>query len=133
MEEAKLKELVDSYGVNKGQADNLKKVLDEQNSTIKTAMKELGKDKIETDDYKASYVEKEVTKVDEDRVYLYLQESDYEKFLALGVIKVKEYIDTKELESAIYSGALDKDLLSKIRSCYTVNHVPTLTVKKKGK
>lgn len=130
-----LDELVKAFALNKAEASDLKEVCDNQNAVIKDIMSAEGLSTYIVDGYVATYVVKQNTKVDEERLLGVLTAlvCDEEKFKELGVIKTKKYVDADELESAIYNGLVEQDMLIKIKECSKVTPVPTLTVKRKGK
>jgi hypothetical protein len=118
--EENLKELIRLFYNDKQQLDQYKKSTEEYNKDIKNAMKELGYDKFETDDY--------VAKVTIQKRESFIDEKLIAKLKELNVttpIKTIEVVDMDELENVIYNGQLDASELS---SCKQVKEVVTLKV-----
>ena len=110
--------------------DGLKKECEAKNAEIKTIMGNNDLHSFVTDKYNASYIIKESTKVNEEKLLALLQEQG-DTFRSLGIIKTREYVDDEALEAAIYNGQIDKELLVKIKDCSTIVKTPTLTVKRR--
>lgn len=127
--------LVNTFGDNNEKVKELKKICESKNQEIKAIMAEEKLDYFNTDVFSASYVVKQTTKVNEEKLLYLLQQLDGDNFRKLGIIKSKEYIDSDALESAIYNQLIGTDMMVKIQECSTVVETPTLTVKpkKKGK
>lgn len=132
-QEQDLAHLIDIFGENNEKVKELKKICDSKNQEIKAIMAEEKLDYFSTNEFSASYIIKQTTKVNEEKLLALLQATDGDKFREIGIIQSKEYVDPDSLENAIYEGYIDNDLLSRIKECYTETSVPTLTVKKKGK
>ena len=129
----KLTHLIDSFGPSNDNLKELKKKCDAENKEIKEIMAEEKLDHFSTGDYSASYTIKRTTKVNEDKLLYLLQTVDGDNFRKLGIIQTKEYIDSDALETAVFNGLFDADMLRKIQECSAVVETPTLTVKRKGK
>jgi predicted acetyltransferase len=118
--EENLKELIRLYYNDKQELDQYKKSTEEYNKDIKDAMRELGYDKFETDDY--------VAKVTTQKRESFIDEKLIAKLKELNVttpIKTVEVIDFDELENVIYNGQLD---VSELTNCKQVKEVVTLKV-----
>lgn len=134
MEEEKrqnLIHLVDTFGIKNSNLKELKAECDAENKEIKSIMAEEKLDFFQTGEFSASYVVKQTTKVNEEKLLYLLQQLDGDNFRKLGIIKSKEYIDSDALESAIYNQLIGTDMMVKIQECSTIVETPTLTVKKK--
>lgn len=127
--------LVDTFGTKNSDLKELKAECDAKNKEIKSIMAEEKLDFFQTGQFSASYVVKQTTKVNEEKLLYLLQQLDGDNFRKLGIIKTKEYIDSDALESAIYNQLIGTDMMVKIQECSTIVETPTLTVKpkKKGK
>lgn len=128
-----LQKLIPEYGLNKSKADELKAVLDDGNKEIKRICKELSVDSMEVEGWTMSY--KVVTKqsVNEDKMLDILKTywSTHNGSMECPYIKKKEYVDIDALENEIFTGNLtDKDILLKIKNCYTDKQEERLTIKK---
>jgi len=128
-----LTHLVDTFGVQNDNLKQLKTEVEAKNKEIKEIMSSEKLDYFSTGDYSATYKVKQTTKVNEDKLLYLLQTVDGDNFRKLGIIQTKEYIDSDALETAIFNGIFDAEMLRKIQECSTVVETPTLTVKKKGK
>jgi hypothetical protein len=120
--------LIPEFGKDNDTVKELKKVLDAKGIKIKALMAELSENKYIAGDYIATYVVKESSSMDEDKLLKVFNENR-ELADSLGIIKTKEYVDMDALESALYHNKLD-DLLEDIGECKTTKRIPTLTVKK---
>lgn len=131
--EYNLIQIIDYFGQDKEALDTLKKSCEENNKKIKEMMSSEGLEHFNTSKYSATYKVKQTTKVNEDKLLYLLQTVDGDNFRKLGIIQTKEYIDSDALETAIFNGIFDAEMLRKIQECSTIVETPTLTVKKKGK
>lgn len=125
--------LIPEYGLNKTKADELKAVIDDGNKEIKRLCKELSVDSMEIEGWTMSY--KVITKntANEEKMLDVIKAywSKHNGSMQCPYIKTKEYIDVDALENEIFNGNLtDKDVLMKIKSCYTEKQEERLTVKK---
>jgi len=127
-----LTNLVNDFGANNEKLKELKKVCEGKNAEIKEIMSTEKLSTFSTDQYNASYIIKESTKVDEDRLLEVLKKdwTSRNGSMECPYIKKREYVDSDALEAAIYNSQIDKDLLIEIKNCSTVIKTPTLTVKK---
>lgn len=103
VESITLDTLIPRYAENKSLQDDYKKICDEENKQIKELMTEQGLDKYETGGYKVSKSVQNRDNLNEDKVLANLDADMRETFEQAGIIKIKEYIDTDNLESLIYS------------------------------
>lgn len=134
--ELMLKELhsmIPTYGEQNDESKVLKKELDNLNGQIKNIMSTLEISNTEAGDYTATYEVRETKSMNEDKLLELLTSNKhtYEKCVQLGIIKTCEYIDSKELENAIYRQELSKKLVLEMDKCKDVKKTPYLTVKKK--
>ena len=128
-----LQKLIPEYGLNKSKADKLKAVLDDGNKEIKRICRELSVDSMRVEGWTMSYTVATKHSVNEDKMLEILKEywSTHYGSMECPYIKKKEYIDVDVLEDEIFNGNLtDKDVLLKIKSCYTDKQEERLTIKK---
>ena len=137
-----LKDLVEAYGSNKKETDDLKKVVDSQNKQIKELMESNNLTKFESDNYKVSLsistrdVIDEKQLLAEARTFVIADGIDLKSAEEVGLIKTKEYVDMDVLESLMYKGGISEEDLLKIDKCRDTKEVAMLRVskikKKKG-
>ena len=125
----KLKELVDTYAMNKSELDSYKELCDKENKEIKAIMKENDLTSFDTDNYTAKVSTQERTKFDEDKAIMLIQNLYLNKQLSKEaldrIIVQKPCINMDALENAIYHGDIDASTLSPAN---TVTQVSTLKV-----
>lgn len=132
-----LKELVESYGMNKKENDDLKKIVDNQNKEIKSLMESNNLKKFESDNYKVSYSVSTRDTIDEElllseaKTFTIADGIDLKSAQEVGLIKTKEYVDMDVLESLMYKGGISEEDLMKIDKCRETKEVITLRVSKK--
>ncbi len=120
--EEELTELVDSYGKNKDILKQYKDQTDKENADIKKAMKQLcvankeGKRSYNTDKFVVTLSVTDKSVMNEDKLITWLKKNKLSK----GIIKKKEYVDSNELESAIYNGLITQEQLIDMESCKDV-------------
>lgn len=127
-----LDELIPQYAENKGILDDYKKICDDENKKIKELMDE---GSYEAGGWKATKTVQQRESMNEDKLLDILKKAG---FAQTSLIKTKEYVDMDELESAIYKGLLDEDMLMQIDKCRESKEVVTLRIsrikeKKNGK
>ena len=137
-----LKDLVEAYGSNKKETDDLKKVVDSQNKQIKELMESNNLTKFESDNYKVSLSISTRDVIDEEqllaeaRTFVIADGIDLKSAEEVGLIKTKEYVDMDVLESLMYKGGISEEDLLKIDKCRDTKEVAMLRVskikKKKG-
>lgn len=120
--------MIAEYGTLNSDLNNLKRNVDTLNKEIKAEMKERELTSYETNGWTASYQIRKSENIDEDKVINILTEAN----VADGIVKYKPYIDEDALESAIYNGALSKEVLLKIQDCKTSKEVVALVVKRRA-
>ena len=120
--------LIDTYGVNNDQKNDLDKIVKVQNAEIKKLMSEGDLTVRDTGMYKATISVTEKSDFDEEKLLALIHK---DPTLALRLIKTKEYVDSDALESAIYRGEIDKDMLVKMNDCKVTKQTVTLRVTKK--
>lgn len=109
-----LKELIDSYGRLKAEADSYKKQADASNTKIKAMMIEDNATEAEGDEYNVKCTAIQSSKLNEDKLLTKLKEIGFTE-----CIKTKEYVDTEMLESAVYAGKLDAKILADCKETST--------------
>lgn len=137
-----LKDLVEAYGSNKKETDDLKKVVDSQNKQIKELMESNNLTRFESDNYKVSLSISTRDVIDEEqllaeaRTFVIADGIDLKSAEEVGLIKTKEYVDMDVLESLMYKGGISEEDLLKIDKCRDTKEVTMLRVskikKKKG-
>lgn len=130
-----LTNMIPTYGDQNAQSKTLKKELDNLNGQIKNIMSTLGMNTYEAGNYSATYEVRETKSMNEDRLLELLTstKSIREQCELLGIIKVKEYVDSDALEKAIYNQELGKKLILEMEKCQDVKKTPYLTVRKAKK
>lgn len=118
-----LDELIPAYGQNKETLDNLSKVCKEENEKIKALLG--NKTEHIADGWRVYTTSRSNEKMDEDLLCAKL--STFSKAYDLGIIKVREYVDTDALESAMYKGELTKEMIEVINKCRIVKP-PTVSL-----
>jgi len=132
-----LKELVESYGMNKKENDDLKKIVDNQNKEIKSLMESNNLKKFESDNYKVSYSVSTRDTIDEElllseaKTFTIVDGVELKSAQEVGLIKTKEYVDMDVLESLMYKGGISEEDLMKVDKCRETKEVITLRVSKK--
>ena len=122
----KLEELVPKYYENKKEMDNLKKICDADNLTIKGLMLEEGLDTYKVDDIVAKYIVAKKENFNEVKLLQVLKAHGY-----LDCIKTKEYVDIEALENALYHSEIDADTIVEMEKCKEVKEIIQLRVSKK--
>lgn len=131
-----LKDLVESYGLNKKENDDLKKVVDSQNKQIKELMEANDLTRFESDNYKVSLSISVRDTIDEElllseaRTFVIADGVDLKSAEEVGLIKTKEYVDMDVLESLIYKGGISEEDLLKVDKCRDRKEVAMLRVSK---
>lgn len=118
--------LIPTYAENKAILDDYKKICDDENKQIKELMDE---GSYEVGGYKATKTIQHRETMNEDKLLDVLKQyptACYEQ----GLIKTKEYVDMDVLESMIYKGVIDKNVLLEIDKCRESKEVVTLKVTK---
>ena len=127
MEKSELCALIDQYFVDKADADEKKKLVEQENKQIKEGMVELESDVVETEKYKATRSVSVRSSIDEE-AWLSILKTQTD--LPEGIIKTKEFVDMDALEDAIYNGAIPKDILIRLNEHKKETEVVTLKVTK---
>ena len=125
-----LDKLVPEYGVNKAEADKLKKITEDQNKQIKELLAEAGVTSYEAGGYIASVSTTEKSKFNDAKLLAVIKQHEE---LASQVIKTQEYVDMDALESVIYAGKVDTDTLLAMDKCKESTTVVSLRIKKAKK
>ena len=118
--------LIPQYAENKNILDDYKKLCDTENKQIKEMMEE---GSYEAGGYKATKSVQVRESMNEDKLL------DVLKQYAIGydenkLIKTKEYVDMDVLESMLYKGMIDKEVLMQIDKCRETKEVVTLRISK---
>lgn len=116
--------LIPTYAENKAMLDDYKKICDDENKQIKELMEE---GSYETGGWKATKSIQHRETMNEDKLLELLRKAGFSQS---SIIKTKEYVDMDELESAIYKGLIEKDILLEIDKCRESKEVVTLKVTK---
>lgn len=116
--------LIPQYAENKSLLDDYKKICDEENKQIKDMMEE---GSYEAGGWKATKSVTTRDSMNEDKLLDVLKKAG---FTQTSIIKTKEYVDIDELESAIYNGLIEKDILLEIDKCRESKEVVTLRISK---
>ena len=117
--------LIPQYAENKSLLDDYKKICENENKQIKEMMDE---GSYEAGGYKATKTISTRESMNEDKLLALMQQ--YGVSYDAGIIKTKDYVDMDALESAIYNGKIDKDLLMQIDKCRESKEVVTLRISK---
>lgn len=126
----RLDELVPQYGKNKAEENSLKKTIEAQNSEIKQLLAEHGATEYTAGGYTVTVSTTEKPSFNMSKL---IETIKLDKNLASQVIKTQEYVDMDILESLIYSGKIDTEMLLNMDKCKNVTSVVTLRVKKSKK
>lgn len=123
----KLLQLIPEYGSHKETLDEYDKICKSENAEIKRIMEEEGIDNMQAGGYKVSYSVRETNKMDEDKLLALLQDKVSAES---NIIKTKKYVDMDALESAIYNGAIPKEVLIEMDNCREKKQTVTLRITK---
>ena len=118
--------IVDKYGNYKQQEKELKEVLTELNSTIKTEMQNNNETELKGSNYVCKYQTITQESFDENLLLKTIKQSDFKD---IGLIKTKEYVDMEELEKAIYEGLIDVETIAKCKVTKTTTRLTVSKVK----
>lgn len=129
-EEQTLNVLIPKYGANKTAADDLDKVLKEQNLKIKELMAAGKLTTYEAGGYKASVSTTEKSSFNMAKLLAVIKK--YPE-LAQLVVKLEETVDMDALESLIYMGKVDTDKLLEMDKCREIKTVTSLRISKEKK
>ena len=130
----RLKTLIADYGVQNDQLKVLKKSVDTANAELKILMPELLKQDedgnyiSESGDYTATLQIQDRSTMNEEKLIEWLKKNN----LAKGIVKRREYVDSKALEDAIYNHVITEEQVVEMEICKDPKTVPVLTIKKKG-
>ena len=116
--------LIPQYAENKQMLDDYKKICDDENKQIKDLMDE---GSYEASGWKATKSIQTRESMNEDKLLAVLKKAGFNQ---TSIIKTKEYVDMNELESAIYNGLIEKDVLMEIDKCRESKEVVTLRISK---
>lgn len=134
-----LKELVESYGMNKKENDDLKKIVTNQNNEIKSLMEANNLKKFESDNYKVSYSVSTRDTLDEElllsevKTFTIADGVELKSAEEVGLIKTREYVDMDVLESLMYKGDISEKDLMKVDKCRDTKDVVTLRISRRKK
>ena len=121
---SELDRLIPRYAENKAMLEDYKKICDTENKQIKELMDE---GSYEVSGWKATKTITTRETMNEDKLLDTLIKAGFKD---TSIIKTKEYVDMDELESAIYKGMLEKDILMEIDKCRESKEVTTLRISK---
>lgn len=123
----RLLELIPRYGDDKNILDEYTKKCKAENDEIKDIMSEEGVDIMTAGGYKVTYSVSTRQTMNEDKLLALLQD----KVTAdSNIIKTKKYVDMDALETAIYNGAIPKEVLIEMDNCRDKKEVVTLRISK---
>lgn len=122
----RLEELIVNYGTNKSKLDKLKKLVDADNSEIKSIMTNDNINEYSCNGYTVKLTVQNRESINEIKLLELLQ--SHESDIPAGIIKVKPYVDTDALESAIYNGLIPQEILVDMNKCKETKKVNTLKV-----
>lgn len=122
--------LIPDYGNHKETLDEYTNICKAENAEIKRIMSEEGIDSISSGGYKVTYSITERNTMNEDKLLALLQDKVSAES---GIIKTKKYVDMDALESAIYNGAIPKEVLIEMDNCREKKQVATIRVSKEKK
>lgn len=125
IENISLDDLIQRYALNKQELDSYKKLVENDNKTIKDIMLKEGKKVAVSGDFEASCTISNRVSVDEEKLLDVIKASGF-----TNLIRTKEYVDSDLLENAVYHGEIDKATLEKIAECNKSTEVVTLKVKR---
>jgi tRNA(Phe) wybutosine-synthesizing methylase Tyw3 len=117
--------IIPQYAKDKEQLDKIKKTTDEENTAIKTLMKEMDVKQYEAGGYVAKYSVSTRETMNEDKLLNLLIEKGYKES---GIIKQRDYVDMDVLEKALYAGEVDEETVKLMDSCKDSKEVVTLRV-----
>lgn len=123
----KLLQLIPEYGSHKETLDEYDKICKSENAEIKRIMEEEGIDNMQADGYKVTYSVRESNTMNEDKLLALLQDKVSAES---GIVKTKKYIDMDALESAIYNGAISKEVLIEMDNCREKKQTVSLRITK---
>jgi hypothetical protein len=123
----KLLQLIPEYGSHKSTLDEYDKICKSENAEIKRIMKEEGIDNMQAGGYKVSYSVRETSTMNEDKLLALLQDKVSAES---GIVKTKKYVDMDALESAIYNGAIPKEVLIEMDNCREKKQTVSLRITK---
>ena len=126
----RLLQLIPEYGNHKAEFDELDKICKAENAELKRIMSEEGIDSLSAGGYKVSYSVSERQTMNEDKLLALLQDKVSAES---GIIKTKQYVDMDALESAIYNGAIPKEVIIEMDNCREKKQVATIRVSKEKK
>lgn len=117
-------ELIDRYGLNKGELEDYKAICDNENKQLKEMMAKANLKAFNTDRYRVNYIVSERTSTDEGKMIAVIHKHNIPD--SLGIIKTREYIDEDALESAIYNNEISKEVMDEIAECIIKKEVISL-------
>jgi hypothetical protein len=123
----KLLQLIPEYGSHKSTLDEYDKICKSENAEIKRIMEEEGIDNMQAGGYKVTYSVKESNTMNEDKLLALLQNKVSAES---GIVKTKKYVDMDALESAIYNGAIPKEVLIEMDNCREKKQTVSLRITK---
>lgn len=122
-----LKELIESYIVNKRNEEDFKKQASTENTQIKELMHEYNLTEFSTSLGVAKISEQEKVTFIEDKLIEFLKNNH----VAYDIVKTKEYVDYDALESAIYHEKISQELVQQMSSCQEKKVTTVLRISKK--
>lgn len=130
-EEMSLEELIESYGIHKSEADDLKKICDKENKNLKSILKDRGLETSSSENWVVKYIIQNRESINEEMLLDILNKDWSVTSEMLGIIKTKQYIDFEALEKCIYKGQVPQEMVLTIDKAREVKQVETLRISKK--
>lgn len=122
-----LKELVESYIINKQNEADFKKQASAENTQIKELMTQYNLKEVATDNGTAKLSEQVSKSFIEDKLIEFLKANN----LADDIVKTKEYVDYDALESALYHDKISDELKKEMANCQETKTTLVLRISKK--
>lgn len=120
-----ISELIPQYGLHKDELDSLKKIVDEENKSIKSLLKQSGEVSKESDGWAVKLIVQKRESMNEAKLLEIAHQ-----FGIPEIVKTKEYIDFDALEKAIYDHKISTEVLVEMDKAKEVKEVETLRISK---
>lgn len=127
--EDSLDELIANYIFNKSEFDSYKELVDSENLEIKKRMKAQGLTEYSVNDNTVKYVVSKKEIWDDIKLIQAVKKHNIST-----AIKIREYVDTDELERVLYNmEEIPEDLISDIDACKIIKEIVSLRIGKERK
>ena len=117
MDRTEMDALVARYGRVDADIKALKKSNDADKELIKDYLAQQTESKWTAGGYTVQRVVSNSETMNEDKLLALMQKHRIDAELN-GILKVREYVDTDALETAIYQGKLSQDILTEMKECH---------------